>query len=115
MVYGEFFGEIVAKWKKEPNLEGRFFWVQGKNLEGVHVKQQSEGGGGGVRCDLIFFPYLHQHESEAESQAKLFVPCFAIENKKCAEKKIVRITLLLITLFSMLKTVCLGYRTRKNV
>ena len=46
MVYGEFFGEIVAKWKKEPNLEGRFFWVQGKNLEGVYVKQQSEGGGG---------------------------------------------------------------------
>ena len=45
MVYGEFFGEIVAEWKKEPNLEGRFFWVQGKNLEGV--KQQSEGGGGG--------------------------------------------------------------------
>ena len=55
MVYGEFFGEIVAEWKKEPNLEGRFFWVQGKNLEGV--KQQSEGGGeGDVRCDLIFFP-----------------------------------------------------------
>ena len=54
MVYGEFFGEIVAEWKKEPNLEGRFFWVQGKNLEGV--KQQSEGGGeGDVRCDLIFF------------------------------------------------------------
>ena len=56
MVYGEFFGEIVAEWKKEPNLAGRFFWVQGKSLEGVHVKQQSEGGGGGwgVRCDLIF-------------------------------------------------------------
>ena len=85
MVYGEFFGEIVAEWKKESNLEGRFFWVQGKNLEGV--KQQSEGGEGDVRCDLIFFPYTHQHESEAESQAKLFVLCFAIENKKIYRKK----------------------------
>ena len=55
MVYGEFFGEIVAKWKKEPNLEGRFFWVQGKNLEGVHVKQQSEGGGGGREIGFNFF------------------------------------------------------------
>ena len=67
-----------------------------------------------MRCDLIFFPYTHQHESEAESQAKLFVLCFAIE-KKIYRKKIVRVSVLLITLFSMLKTVCLGYRTRKNV
>ena len=52
------------------------------------MKQQSEEGGeGGVRCDLIFFPYTHQHESEAESQAKLFVLCFAIENKKIYRKK----------------------------
>ena len=40
-----------------------------------------------MRCDLIFFPYTHQHESEAESQAKLFVLCFAIENKKIYRKK----------------------------
>ena len=68
-----------------------------------------------MRSDLIFFPYTHQHESEAESQAKLFVLCFAIEHKKIYRKKDRRVPLLLITLFSVLKTVCLGYRTRKNV
>ena len=34
----------------------------------------------------------------------LFVLYFAIENKKYTEKEIVRVSLLLITLFSMLKT-----------
>ena len=74
------------------------------------------GGGGGVGREMWFnfFPYIHQHGSEAESQTKLFVLCFSIKNKKCTEKKIVRVSLLLITLFSMLKTVCLGYRTYKE-
>jgi len=34
-----------------------------------------------------FFPYIHRRESEAESQAKLSVLFFAIENKKCTEKR----------------------------
>ena len=44
------------------------------------MKQQSKkgGGGGGVRCDLIY-PYIHQHEREAESHGEAFVVCFAIE------------------------------------
>ena len=37
-------------------------------------------------------------------KAKLFVLYIAIENKKYTEKEIVRVSLLLITLFSMLKT-----------
>ena len=39
---------------------------------------QERWGGGGVRCDLIY-PYIHQHEREAESHGEAFVVCFAIE------------------------------------
>ena len=52
--------------------------MQGKNLEGVsHVKQQSgeRGGGGGVKCDLIY-PFTHQNDSEAESQGEAFRALF---------------------------------------
>ena len=73
------------------------------------------GGGGGVRCDLIFF--LTHISMRARLKVRRSFSCFVsrLKIKKYTEKKIVRVSLLLITLFSMLKTVCLGYRTRKNV
>ena len=79
--------------------------MQGTNLEGVRRETTIHGG---VRCDFIY-PYTHQYESE------LFVLSFAIENKKYIyRKKIVRVSLLLITLFSMLEIVCLGYVQREK-
>ena len=67
------------------------------------MKQQSAGGGGGVgfgaRCDL-----------KLKVKAKLFVLCFAIK-----KKRIVRVSLLLITLFTMFIYCLFGIRTRKKV
>ena len=76
------------------------------------MKQQSRGG---VRCDLIY-PYPHQHESEPDTQSMRSFSCFVSRLKikiYIYKKEIVRVSLLLITLFSMLKTVCLRYVQRK--
>ena len=67
-----------------------------------------------MRCDLIFFPYTHQHESEAESQAKLFVPCFAIENKKIYSKKIAIFDVENCLLGIAYKDKCLKVSTRET-
>ena len=54
----------------------KLFWVQGTtNLEGVPRETTIGGGGGGVRCELIY-PYIHQHESDAESQGETFRAMF---------------------------------------
>ena len=63
--------------EKSSKFGAKLFWVQGKtNLEGV-PRETTIGGRkeGGVRFDLIY-PYIHQRESDAESQGEAFRAMF---------------------------------------
>ena len=93
----------------------KLFWVQGTtNLEGVPRETTIGGGGGGVRCDLIYLTYISM-KATLKVKAKLFVLCFAIKNKKYTEKKDRPSIFISHHAIYDVKYCLFGIRTRKKV
>ena len=101
VAYGDFFGEIVTEWKKAPNLAQSFFLVQGTNLERVPPETTTGGG----KREMGFNLPLHISAWKRGWMSRRSFSCFVLRlkiKKIYTEKKIVRVSLLLFALFSML-------------
>ena len=97
------------KVEESSKFGAKLFWVQGTtNLEGV-PRETTIGGREGR--EMWFNLPLHTSAWKRRWKSRRNFSCYVwrLKIKNIRKKKIVRVSLLLITLFTMLNTVCLGY------
>ena len=111
MVYDEFLEKFLQS-GRELQICAKLFWVQGTTtLEGVARETTIGGRKGGGGCEIWVNLPLHTSAWKRRWKWRRSFSCYVsrLKMKNIQKKKIVRVSLLLITLFTMLNTICLGY------
>ena len=102
--------------EKSSTFGAKLFWVQGKNKFRRGATWNNNRGTEGGGREIWFNLPLHTSAWKRRWKSRRSFSCYVsrLKMKNVKKKKIVRVSLLLITLFTMLNTVCLGYAQGKK-